>query len=55
MRPIDKLFPEKAILKQEGRCPICGKQIGTFRDELSQKEFEISGCCQKCQDLIFGV
>jgi len=33
-----------------GKCPICGNPIDatTFRDELSLKEFRISGMCQKC-------
>ena len=25
-----------------------------FRDQLSQKEYNISGLCQTCQDTIFG-
>lgn len=25
-----------------------------FRNEVSQKEYRISGLCQSCQDLIFG-
>lgn len=37
-----------------GRCPTCGNAIGGFRDDLSVKEFSISGMCQKCQDSVFG-
>lgn len=39
-----------------GKCPICGKEINMedFIDELSRREFYISGMCQKCQDEIFG-
>ena len=33
----------------------CGKPIGEFRDETSQREYTISGMCQKCQDSVFGV
>lgn len=33
----------------------CGQPAVTFRDELSQKEYRISGLCQACQDSIFGV
>lgn len=37
----------------------CGAQLtGTaadFRDDLSIKEYSISGLCQKCQDRVFGV
>ena len=35
------------------RCPICHNKIGEFRDELSKKEYEISGMCQDCQDEFF--
>lgn len=38
-----------------GVCPSCNKPVGEFRDELSQREFEISGLCQECQDGVFGV
>lgn len=40
---------------EQGRCPFCGRQIKTeeFRDALSRKEFQISGLCQTCQDVIF--
>ena len=39
-----------------GICPSCKNQINSaeFRDELSKREFKISGLCQKCQDEIFG-
>lgn len=31
----------------------CGKPITTFKDELSRKEYSISGLCQSCQDAFF--
>lgn len=31
----------------------CGKPIANFRDEISRKEYTISGLCQKCQDEIW--
>jgi hypothetical protein len=53
------------------KCPICGRFIelrnlyseyyavmpiaGTFRNAISFKEYEISGMCQSCQDMIYGV
>ncbi len=37
-----------------GRCPTCGGEIVGFKDELSLKEFAISGMCQSCQDGIFS-
>jgi hypothetical protein len=35
---------------------LCKRKVNKdeFRDELSRKEFEISGLCQLCQDEIFG-
>ena len=32
----------------------CGGAATEFRDELSVKEYRISGLCQKCQDGVFG-
>jgi hypothetical protein len=37
------------------RKPIgCGEPATEFRDALSEREFRISGLCQKCQDRLFG-
>lgn len=35
-------------------CAWCGGPATDFRDELSKKEYTISGFCQKCQDAVFG-
>ena len=35
-------------------CSLCGKLVSPFRDELSAKEYTISGLCQKCQDVFFA-
>lgn len=47
----------QAVIKSD-RCvppPIgCGGPAVEFRDDLSRKEYSISGLCQKCQDSIFG-
>ena len=32
----------------------CDNPSHEFRDELSRKEFRISGICQNCQDEVFG-
>jgi len=32
----------------------CGGTCTYFRDEISAKEYEISGFCQNCQDKTFG-
>ena len=39
----------------QGLCPFCNEQVNlnSFRDELSLKEYKISGLCQKCQDECF--
>jgi hypothetical protein len=35
-------------------CVTCRGPANEFKDELSKKEFRISGMCQKCQDGVFG-
>ena len=41
---------------EAGKCPTCNEPIDltAFRNPISQKEFGISGLCQKCQDSVFG-
>jgi len=41
---------------EKNRCPFCKKEINMedFRDNLSRKEYSISGLCQDCQDEFFG-
>lgn len=34
-------------------CSWCGKSATEFKDDLSRKEYTISGFCQKCQDETF--
>ena len=36
------------------RCMTCGNTDLSFRDELSKREYAISGMCQDCQDSVFG-
>ncbi len=40
-----------------GVCPFCKIKVDTnaFKDELSRREYKISGLCQSCQDDIFGI
>tara|TARA_Y100000031_G_C7897286_1_gene237897 strand:+ start:98 stop:316 length:219 start_codon:yes stop_codon:yes gene_type:complete len=49
-------FGTEANRVNEKKCPFCGKDVanGTFKDEVSRKEFNISGLCQSCQDRTFG-
>lgn len=35
-------------------CVMCRGDASSFRDALSQREYCISGMCQKCQDRVFG-
>jgi hypothetical protein len=35
-------------------CVACGKPAVEFTDELSRREYAISGLCQECQDRIFN-
>jgi len=35
-------------------CVSCGEPAVEFTDELSRREFAISGLCQKCQDFAFA-
>jgi len=35
-------------------CVTCGHKITCFQDQLSEKEYMISGMCQNCQDSVFG-
>ena len=39
----------------DGRCVSCGVKVvvAELRDELSHREFGLSGFCQECQDEIF--
>lgn len=43
----------EAMIKTD-ECVACHKEATRFRDELSRKEFCISGLCQSCQDEVFG-
>jgi len=47
---IRSLFPEKAALIDEGKCPICEQPVNPdeFIDELDKKEHQISGMCADC-------
>jgi hypothetical protein len=38
----------------EEHCVICNGPRGTFRDDLSAREWGISKTCQRCQDDVFG-
>lgn len=48
-------FSKEVAQIERANCPFCGISIleEGFRDELSLKEYRISGLCQKCQDNFF--
>lgn len=52
---INDIYPEAVEKIEAGICPFCHKKVTNqdFDDEVSLKEFAISGLCQKCQDQIF--
>jgi hypothetical protein len=45
-----------AQAKATGTCTRCKQPVAidTFKDELSIKEYGISGLCQACQDFLFN-
>ena len=54
-KPVFQLFPRMADRVINGVCTSCAEFIESdeFNDELSAKEFSISGMCQSCQDTFF--
>jgi len=43
-------------IKEKGVCVLCGsKRINQtdFKDDISRREYRISGMCQDCQDEVF--
>ncbi len=38
------------------RCPLCADGVDEeeFRNDVFMREFERSGLCQECQDMVFG-
>ena len=41
----------KAVSK--GICSVCGTKADKFDNELSYREYMMSGLCQECQNIIF--
>ena len=47
----------RTVTISKGECMTCdstGNIATAFTDDLSRKEYAISGMCQKCQDDFFG-
>jgi hypothetical protein len=53
---IEDMFPGTAKAIAEHKCPSCKADIDpqSFRDQMSRREFGISGLCQVCQDSIWN-
>ncbi len=47
------MFELETQRRKKGLCATCGGDTIEFRDEISRKEFRITGMCQTCQDSIF--
>jgi hypothetical protein len=48
-------FGAEVARVENGQCATCSEPVDRkdFKDVASEKEFEISGMCQKCQDGFF--
>ena len=55
-KPVFSIFPEAADRIMQSLCVSCDTEIRhhDFRDDISKKEYGISGMCQGCQDSVFG-
>ena len=55
-KPLFALFPDAADAVIRGERIPCGStkiRDCDFRDEISKREYSVSGMCQACQDEIF--
>jgi len=50
---LNTIVPHRELYMSHQRCVSCGCHAGWFKDDLSAKEYTISGLCQQCQDDIF--
>ena len=51
---LSALFPKETENRANGLCSTCGEIPDSFKDEISEKEFKITGQCQTCQDALFS-
>ena len=47
------LQPTRSTAMAAKKCVVCAGDASEFKDDLSAKEYTISGLCQQCQDDIF--
>lgn len=53
-RPVDLIFGGRREAIHSQTCVSCKEPADHFKDNISIKEYSISGLCQKCQDSVFG-
>jgi hypothetical protein len=54
---LDSLLPQgrdRVKLIHNDQCVTCLGDAKEFTNELSKREYTISGMCQTCQDKVFG-
>ncbi len=54
-KPLFMIYPNQAILISQGKCASCNNFIipETFKKDINQREYSISGMCVICQDDCF--
>ena len=52
---VEQIFPGTCADVDAKICPFCKKSVSEFRNKISEREYKISGLCQKCQDSVFGI
>lgn len=50
---LEKVFGRSSSINKM-KCVCCGQEAKQFKDEISVREYRISGLCQTCQDKTFG-
>ena len=43
----------RSVAFRDQLCVICSGDASTFKNEVSKREYGLSGMCQPCQDKIF--
>jgi len=47
-------FTPQKEAEEKGICSRCKKPVGAFKDDISRREYNITGFCQECQDWLFA-
>jgi len=51
---LSTIIPHRELYMSHQRCVSCGCHADEFKDDISAKEYTISGLCQECQDIAFA-